>query len=94
MRISSPPFRHTCHFGTDIGEEKNLIANQLTIDEICRRIGADSLGYISREGLVEACAGSALSFCTGCFFGHHGVEIGHLEKTAFETSCAGVEEDV
>ena len=40
LRISSPPFKHTCHFGTDIDSEENLIANQLELDAICRRIGA------------------------------------------------------
>lgn len=70
MRVSSPPFRHTCHYGTDIDSPKNLIANNMSIDEICRQIGADSLGYISIEGLKEACKKCRLSFCTGCFTGH------------------------
>ncbi|MCL2124159.1 MAG: hypothetical protein FWH34_08695 [Desulfovibrionaceae bacterium] len=70
MRISSPPFRHTCHYGTDIDSEENLIANQVALEEIRRQIGADSLGYISMEGLKKACAKCALPFCTACFTGH------------------------
>lgn len=70
MRISSPPFRHTCHYGTDIDSPENLIANNMSIDEICRQIGADSLGYISIEGLKKACNKCRLDFCTGCFTGH------------------------
>jgi amidophosphoribosyltransferase len=70
MRVSSPPFRHTCHYGTDIDNEENLIANKMSIDEICRKIGADSLGYISIEGLKKACAQCALPFCTACFTGN------------------------
>jgi len=70
MRISSPPFRYTCHYGTDIDSPDNLIANKMSIDEICKQIGADSLGYISIEGLKEACKKCRLSFCTGCFTGH------------------------
>lgn len=70
MRISSPPFRHTCHYGTDIDSEENLIASRMSIDEICQRIGADSLGYISIEGLKRACGKCRLSFCTACFTGH------------------------
>jgi len=70
MRISSPPFRYTCHYGTDIDSEENLIANKMGIDEICRRIGADSLGYISIDGLRKACGKCRLSFCTSCFTGH------------------------
>lgn len=75
MRISSPPFRHTCHFGTDIDSEENLIANKITIDDICKKIGADTLGYISLEGLTAACKKCRLSFCTGCFNGNYGNNI-------------------
>jgi amidophosphoribosyltransferase len=69
MRISSPPFRHACHYGTDIDNEENLIANKMNLDEICRQIGADSLGYISIEGLKGACTQCTLPFCTACFDG-------------------------
>ena len=69
MRVSSPPFRHVCHYGTDIDNEENLIANQMSIDDIRLKIGADSLGYISMEGLKRACKKSTLSFCTECFTG-------------------------
>ena len=74
MRISSPPFLHTCHFGTDIDSEENLIANKISIDEIREKIGADSLGYISLQGLVSACKKSHVSFCTGCFNGNYGID--------------------
>ncbi len=67
MRISSPPFRHTCHFGTNIGSEENLIANHMRVEDIRRAIGADSLGYISLKGLRQACAGCTNRFCTACF---------------------------
>jgi len=70
MRVSSPPFRHTCHYGTDIDNEENLIANNMNLDEICRKIGADSLGYISIDALKDSCKKCALSFCTACFTGN------------------------
>ena len=70
IRISSPPFYYTCHFGTDIDNEENLIANKMSLDEICSKIGADSLGFISIKGLKKACIKSSLSFCTTCFTGH------------------------
>jgi len=70
MRVSSPPFRYTCHYGTDIDNEENLIANKMNLDEICHKIGADSLGYISIDGLKKACEKSALPFCTACFTGN------------------------
>ncbi len=69
MRISSPPFLYTCHFGTDIDSEENLIANKMSIEDIKTQIGADSLGYISVKGLKTACAKSGMDFCTNCFSG-------------------------
>ncbi len=69
MRISSPPFKYACHYGTDIDSEENLIANKLQLDEICHEIGADSLGYISVKGLKIACKNSNSVFCTKCFTG-------------------------
>lgn len=69
VRISSPPFRYTCHYGTDIDSPENLIANNMSLDEIRCKINADSLGYISLAGLREACAGCATAFCTACFSG-------------------------
>ncbi|KAI4453609.1 amidophosphoribosyltransferase [Holotrichia oblita] len=83
MRISSPPFRHTCHYGTDIDSEENLIANKMTLDEICRMIGADSLGYISIKGLKKACTQCNLPFCTACFTGN-GIHT-RAKKDIFET---------
>ncbi len=67
VRISSPPFRRTCHYGTDIGREETLIANRMPEKAIGPSIGADSLGYISLQGLRQACAGCTTRFCTVCF---------------------------
>ncbi|MCL2223540.1 MAG: amidophosphoribosyltransferase [Defluviitaleaceae bacterium] len=69
FRVSSPPFRYTCHYGTDVDSEENLIANKMEIEEIRRKLGADSLGYISIDGLKRACAKCRLPFCTECFTG-------------------------
>ncbi|MDR0249618.1 MAG: amidophosphoribosyltransferase [Oscillospiraceae bacterium] len=73
MRVSSPPFYHPCHYGTDIDSEENLIATKMGIGEIARAIGADSLGYISIDGMRAACAGCSLPFCTACFTGNRGL---------------------
>ena len=70
MRISSPPFKYTCHFGTDIDSEDNLIANKMELNKIKDKIGADSLGYISVHGLKTACQKCGLTFCTRCFTGN------------------------
>lgn len=84
LRISSPPFRHTCYFGTDIGDEENLIANRCTVEEIRKYIGADSLGYISVEGLLEACAGCGEALCTGCFTGEYASPTNAAPKNGME----------
>ncbi len=70
LRISAPPFKYTCNYGTDIDNEESLIANRMTIDEITKEIGADSLGYISVDGLKDACQKSSCKFCTKCFTGN------------------------
>ena len=71
LRISSPPFRYACYYGTDIASADDLIANRMSIEGIRQKLGADSLGYISVAGLVEACKKCRLSFCTGCFSGEY-----------------------
>lgn len=86
MRISSPPFRYTCHFGTDIDKEENLIANKMSVEDIRKKIGADSLGFISVANLERACEKSNLPFCTGCFTGQYGAEIGEHTKSQLEVS--------
>ena len=84
LRISSPPFTHTCYFGTDIGDEENLIANRLSLSELQARTGADTLGYISLEGLQEACRGSRLPLCCGCFTGEYATQVESSGKGVFE----------
>ncbi len=84
MMISSPPFRYTCHFGTDIDSEENLIANQMTLEEIRQKIGADTLGYISIEGLKKACEGCGIDMCTGCFTGDYGLDVAGYSKDILE----------
>lgn len=72
VRISSPPFKYPCYFGTDIPTRDQLIANHLTIDEICREIGADSLGYLDLERMGEMIGG--MDYCDACFSGNYPVD--------------------
>ena len=81
LRISSPPFINSCLYGTDIGSENNLMARKMSIEQIRRKIGADSLGFISVNGLVKACGGDVRTLCTKCFT--HG-ESFHQSKDIFE----------
>ncbi|MDA3845158.1 MAG: amidophosphoribosyltransferase [Vallitaleaceae bacterium] len=79
VRISSPPVRHSCYFGIDTPERQKLVASNHSVDEICELICANSLGYISREGLIKSCEGADTNFCTSCFTGNYPVEIEEQE---------------
>ena len=65
VRISSPPFLYPCYYGTDVPDNKQLIANALSIEEIRKRIGADSLEYMNLEDLQQMAEG--LPLCKACF---------------------------
>jgi amidophosphoribosyltransferase len=67
MRISSPPIKWPCFYGIDTADRDELIAAFKTVDEIRDHIGADSLAYLSMEGLVESTQVSSDMFCTACF---------------------------
>ncbi len=73
MRLSSPPFRHPCYFGTDIDSTDHLIAANHTVEEIREIIGADSLGYLPVESLDKLPDHSSCGFCKGCFTGAYPV---------------------
>ncbi len=75
VRISSPPVQWPCFYGIDFASRAELIAPGLAVEEICRSIGADSLGYISLEGLTAATEIPAERLCRACFDGHYPVEI-------------------
>lgn len=72
VRISSPPFTHPCYFGTDVPASEQLIAYHHSVDEICKMIGADSLGYLELDRLNELIGGSH-DYCDGCFTGNYPV---------------------
>jgi amidophosphoribosyltransferase len=75
LRVSSPPVINSCYFGIDTPDSRQLIANNLTIEEICEEIGADSLGYISQEGVLKTVKGVSKGVCTGCFTGDYPMEV-------------------
>jgi amidophosphoribosyltransferase len=76
MRISSPPVLYPCHFGIDISSRSQLIAASNTIQEICDYMGADSLGYLSVDGLMKIPKGAPEDgFCTACFTGCYCMEV-------------------
>ncbi len=73
VRISSPPFLYPCYFGTDVPNCDQLIAHNNTVEEICKLIGADSLGYLDGERLPELIEGDT-GYCDACFSGNYPVE--------------------
>jgi len=73
MRISSPPTSYPCYYGIDTPNRKELISSSHTIAEICRYITADSLGYLSEEGLVKSVGMDNTGFCKACFAGTYPV---------------------
>lgn len=86
MRISSPPFRHPCYFGTDVDSEDKLIACRLPDEAaIAREIGADSLAYLSVAGAHRLAGDTACRFCDGCFTGQYPIPIPEKQgKNRFE----------
>lgn len=75
VRISSPPVTHSCYFGIDTSTRKELIGAWQEIDEIRDFIGADTLGYISIEGLIKSTGAKKEDFCIGCFTGKYPIDI-------------------
>jgi len=75
VRISSPPVKWPCFYGIDFATRAELIANGLSVDEICASIGADSLAYIDLDDLVEATNVPKTQLCRACFDGVYPVEL-------------------
>jgi amidophosphoribosyltransferase len=91
VRISSPPVAWPCFFGIDFASRAELMAGNLTIDEIRHSIGADSLGFVSLEGLIEATTVPAGQLCHACFDGQYPVDVaeGERGKHLLETAATG-----
>ena len=75
VRISSPPVKWPCYYGIDFASRAELIANGLDVEEIRRSIGADSLGYVSLEGLISSTEVASERLCSACFTGEYPIRI-------------------
>ncbi len=75
MRITSPPVGWPCFFGIDTDTQEQLIASDHSVEEIREFVGADSLAYLSLEGMVDATGAPASDFCLACFNGDYPIEI-------------------
>ena len=88
MRVSAPPFKFPCYYGTDIDSQENLIACRHTVAETASLIGVDSLGYLPLENLCELAPGRKL--CSACFSGEYPTEI--PEDTRKDRFCQRLSE--
>ena len=93
VRITCPPITHACHFGVDMGHDGDLMAARLTVEEIRQHIGADSLAFLSLEGMMRAITidpgdevrGDVDGYCNACFTGRYPMEVAEAQaKLAFE----------
>lgn len=86
MRISCPPTISPCYYGVDTPTKEELIAATKSVDEICQFLGADSLGYLSLNGMLQAIGDDQndSNFCTACYTGHYPTNLGKHAKTMGE----------
>jgi amidophosphoribosyltransferase len=84
VAITCPPIAHSCFMGVDMGKRDDLIAHKRSIDEICEYVGADSLSYLSVDGMMRA-LNRTEGFCQACFTGQYPVPVDLSNvKTGFE----------
>ena len=88
MRITCPPITHACHFGVDMGHDGDLMAAQRSVAEIEQHIGADSLAFLSLEGMMRA-VGADDGYCNACFTGDYPIAVTEAQaKLSFEGAIA------
>ena len=87
MRVCAPPIRFPCHFGVDMATRRELLAANLSEEEIRQFIGADTLGYLSIDGLLKTVGGNLNTFCAACFTGQYPIPVQlEMDKLALEHS--------
>ncbi|MBI4213325.1 MAG: amidophosphoribosyltransferase, partial [Chloroflexi bacterium] len=85
VRVTAPPMVNPCYLGIDTARRHELIAARLTVPEICEHLGADSLGYLSRDGMMAAIGLPESTFCDACFTGNYPMEVQlDLDKLVLE----------
>jgi amidophosphoribosyltransferase len=71
LRISAPPIKHPCHYGIDMSTREEMIAHDRTVEEVAEELGADSLHYLSLEGVYAAVGAPRSEHCDACFTGEY-----------------------
>jgi amidophosphoribosyltransferase len=92
MRISCPPTISPCYYGVDTPTKEELIASSNTPEQICKYMGADSLGYLSLGGLKQAVADTEGKFCTSCYTGNYPTDLVQLEVRRSASNGKATEE--
>lgn len=80
LRIASPPTTGPCYYGVDTPRRQQLIASKHSVEEIRKHVGADSLGYLTVEGLLESVKGTAEGYCAACFDGKYPTDLYGIQK--------------
>jgi amidophosphoribosyltransferase len=83
LRISAPPIRFPCHYGIDMSTPQEMIAHDRSVEEVAAELGADSLAYLSLEGLYEAIGTTRATHCDACFTGDYPLERTDAAKGKF-----------
>jgi amidophosphoribosyltransferase len=71
LRISSPPIKHPCHYGIDMSTREEMVAHNRSVADVAALLGADSLHYLSLDGVYEAISGAPAHHCDACFSGNY-----------------------
>ena len=96
VRISSPPITWPCFYGIDFASRAELIASGLGVEDVRQSIGADSLGYLSKDGMIAATNQPESAMCTACFTGNYPIELPAAErlgKNLLERGVATIQEE-
>jgi amidophosphoribosyltransferase len=86
FRLASPPVRHPCYYGIDMPTREELIASEHTTEQIRAKLGVDSLGYLSLDGML-ACVDENATFCSACFSGDYPAPLVDLERGYALAGC-------
>jgi amidophosphoribosyltransferase len=75
LRITLPPIKWPCFYGIDMPTRQELVGSDLSVEQIRDYVGADSLGYLSQEGMIRATGQPPESFCAACFDGDYPIPV-------------------
>jgi len=93
VRISCPPTVSPCYYGVDTPNKSELIAARMSVEDVCSFIEADSLGYLSLEGMLEAAGFAADSSCVACWTGAYPTRINSSAETQYAREHESVPSD-